>query len=421
MNSGSQIELSAALKASLPARLVSVLHQAGEFCQARGARLFITGGWVRDLLLDRPGHDIDLVVEGDGLSLAEELARTTDAQITSHDRFKTARLLLEGFTLDIATSRREFYPHPGSLPIVEPAPIEQDLKRRDFTINAMAIAASGSDFGTLIDPINGRFDLENGFIRILHPGSFRDDANRIFRAVRYEQRFDFTIEPDTLNHLKRDKSYLSTISPDRLRYEFECILHETKPEKALLRAGELSVLGAVFRPLGFNPQQFKWFQSARALYSPELPTPAIYFGLMAQPLGAKETAELCPRLNLPAEICRVLADFRLLESRLADLAAPGLKPSSIFSLLQNLHPGAIRIGLVVAAHPDARSNLEWFLKELRHVRPILGGHDLKLAGIPEGPRIGQVLRAIQYARLDGTAVTRQDEVDLVNRLLAEGF
>jgi len=421
MSSASNVELSAVLKASLPARLVSILHNAGEFCRVHGARLFIAGGWVRDLLLKHPGRDIDLVVEGDGLSLARELARQTGAEITSYDRFKTARLVLEQFTLDIATSRRETYPHPGSLPSVEPAPIEQDLRRRDFTINAMAVAVSGDDFGKLIDPLEGRLDLEKGVIRILHPESFRDDATRIFRAVRYEQRFGFTLEPATLEHLKDGKSYFATISPDRLRYEFECILHEAKPEKALLRAGELSVLSAVFPPLGFSRQQYGWFESARARYSPDLPTPAVYFGLIAQPLGAKETAELCPRLNLPAEICRVLADFRLLESRLEALSEPGLKPSRIFSLLEGLHPGAIRTGLIIAGQPEIRSNLERFLKELRHVKPLLGGHDLKLAGIPEGPRIGRILRAIQDARLDGTVVTRHDEIGLLNRLLANGI
>jgi len=421
MSSPSKVELSAALKASLPSRLLSILHRAGELCQARAARLFITGGWVRDLLLKRPGRDIDLVVEGDGLSLAEELARQTGAQITSHGRFQTARLVFEQFTLDIATSRREVYPHPGSLPGVEPAPIEQDLLRRDFTINAMSIAVSGDDFGKLVDPLEGRRDLEKGLVRILHPESFRDDATRIFRAVRYEQRFDFSIEPATLKHLKADKSYLAAISPDRLRYEFECIFNELAPEKALGRASGLSVLGEVLPELSFQPEQCRWFEAARLRSCPEPPPPAVYFGLMSYHLEKRAAKSLHVRLNLPNEIYRVITDALTLRAGLDRLAVGGLKPSAVYHLLTRFHPLAVETCLAAESRPPVCRQLEYYLDELRHVKPLLNGNDLKLAGVVEGPAIGQVLKAVQDARLDGKAVSLQDEVEIVKSLLARGF
>jgi len=421
MNSVSKIELSAALKASLPAPLLSIIHQAGQFCQAHGARLFITGGWVRDLQLGRPGRDIDLVVEGDGLSLAEELARQTGARITSHGRFQTARLVFEEFTLDIATSRREVYPHPGSLPCVEPAPIEQDLKRRDFTINAMAVGASGNDFGKLIDPLEGRADLEKGVIRILHLQSFQDDATRIFRAARYEQRFDFDIEPATLKQLKGDKSCLSTISPDRLRYEFECIFGELAPEKTLGRLSRLSVLNEILAGLSFRPQQHRWFEAARVRSRPEPPPAAICFGLLGYPLDKRAAKSLGSRLNLPGEIYRVVTDTLAVKARLGYLSGTELKPSAVCDLLNGFHPLAVETCLAAESRPPVRRELERYLDELRFVKPLLDGDDLKLAGVAEGPAVGQVLKAIQDARLDGMAVTRQDEIELVNRLLATGF
>ncbi|MBN1370108.1 MAG: CCA tRNA nucleotidyltransferase [Dehalococcoidaceae bacterium] len=421
MNSPSKVELSAALKASLPSRLLFILHKAGEFCQERRARLFIAGGWVRDLLLDRPGHDIDLVVEGDGLSLAGELARQTGAQITSHGRFQTARLVFEQFTLDIATSRREAYPHPGSLPSVEPAPIEKDLLRRDFTINAMAIAVSGDDFGKLIDPLEGRRDLEEGLVRILHPESFRDDATRIFRTVRYEQRFNFTIEPATLKQLKDDKSYLATISPDRLRYEFECIFNEHAPEKALGRSGELSVLGEVLPELSFQPEQYRWFEAARLYSSPEPPPAAVCFGLLSYHLEKQAAKSLGRRLNLPNETCQVITDALTLKAGLDRLEGAELQPSAVYHLLSGFHLLSVVTCLATESRPAVRRQLERYLDELRHVRPLLDGNDLKLAGVAEGPAIRQVLQAIQDARLDGKAVTLQDEIELVKSLLARRF
>lgn len=407
------------LKSGLPDELHHLLEQAGRHCLKRGESLYIAGGMVRDLLLCLPGKDIDLVVEGDSHSLAIELARIFDGEITLHEQFRTAKLSVGGFSIDVATARKEAYSHPGALPTVQAGTIEDDLRRRDFSINSMAISVSGENYGRLIDPLGGFADLEGRLVRILHPASFTDDPTRIFRAIRYEQRFGFKIETATLKLLEKGKGNISSLSADRLRYEFECIFAEQAPEMALARAYQLSVLGEISEALIFDKTEAKWFEAARGAYSPQAVPFALYMALLNYRLGNEDNNKLIKRLNLPADAAKTVSGISRLKQKQDDLKKADMRPSDIYYLLAGFDPLAIKACAIACPHHIVKKRLELYLTELRHIRPILGGEDLIRLGYSPGPAIGQALLAIQEKRLNGSVSSRQQETELARNLLQD--
>src|SRR4030042_3307017 len=230
------------LEKYLPPPVLALVKIAGAEASELGLGLYIVGGVLRDLFLGRANFDFDLVVEGEAIELAQKIAKDSQAKLTVHSRFGTAKLNSPGFSLDLATARSETYSKPGALPTVKPGNLKDDLVRRDFSINAMALHLNPKRFGEFIDLYHGKGDLDNKLIRILHPNSFIDDATRILRAVRYEQRLGFKLEAETEKLLRRDVTMLDTISGDPIRHELELILKEDKPELAIRRAEELRVL-----------------------------------------------------------------------------------------------------------------------------------------------------------------------------------
>ncbi|HEX78629.1 MAG TPA: CCA tRNA nucleotidyltransferase, partial [Dehalococcoidia bacterium] len=230
------------MEEQLSAEIAGFLRDAGRLADGRNEKLYLVGGAVRDLLLGNTNLDIDLVVEGDAIALAGELFDVDAGKITVHRQFNTGKFDWHGWSIDIASARKESYAHPGALPTVKPGSLDDDLHRRDFTINAMAISLSPGSYGRLIDPYSGQKDIEDKKIRILHQKSFIDDSTRIWRGLRYEQRLDFRLEPETLRLLKWDIPMVDTVSGDRIRYELECIFKEELPEKVLRRADELGIL-----------------------------------------------------------------------------------------------------------------------------------------------------------------------------------
>ena len=204
----------------------------------------LVGGAVRDLLLDEEVVDLDLAMEGDAVGAAQELADMLDGRAVRHERFGTATVTAgDGLSFDLAATRRETYPKPGALPKVQPAPLEEDLGRRDFAVNAIAVGLSGDDLGHLRDPLGGVDDLEQGVLRVLHERSFVDDPTRILRGARYEARLDFGLDSDseTLAREAVADDALGTVSTERVAHELLRLLAETEAGKAVDRLGDLGV------------------------------------------------------------------------------------------------------------------------------------------------------------------------------------
>jgi tRNA nucleotidyltransferase (CCA-adding enzyme) len=248
----------------LPARILSTLRLAGQVAEELNCAVYCVGGFVRDLFLRLPNFDVDLVVEGDGIVLAQQLAERLGGKAKIHERFKTAVITLpDGLKVDVATARTEFYEFPAALPRVERASIKEDLYRRDFTINTLALALNPGNFAELIDYFGGRKDLEKGIIKILYNLSFVEDPTRILRAIRFEQRYKFTIEEDTLK-FARDaiaRRLLDKLSYARIIHELILILEEKDPVPSLDRMKEIGVWSYIFPEVDLN--ELDWIELRR--------------------------------------------------------------------------------------------------------------------------------------------------------------
>jgi len=405
--------LAGKMEKQLPAELLNFMQAAGEVAQSHGQSLYLVGGVVRDLLLGRANLDLDLVVEGDAVNLARQLVSVTQGKLVTHPRFSTAKLQWNEWSVDLATARSETYAKPGALPTVTPGSTGDDLFRRDFTINAMAIELNPDRYGELLDLYGGRDDLENKLVRVLHEKSFIDDATRIWRALRYEQRLSFHLEPATLELLKRDICWLDKISGDRIRHELELILKEEYPEKILRRAAELGVLAKLYPSLKGNGWLADKFEQARQLSSPGSPSVGLYLALLVYPLTTEESEQLISYLRLPKLVAQTLRDAINIKSELGSLANPELSPSGIYSLLHGYSLPAIVANSIATDSPVARQHVNLFLNKLRYIKPALNGDDLQRMGVSPGPRIKEMLNLLHEARLDEKVSSKKDEEGLV--------
>ncbi|MCX5697593.1 MAG: hypothetical protein NTU54_06490 [Candidatus Omnitrophica bacterium] len=227
----------------LPKEILDLIYLARDISTKEGVPAYLVGGCVRDLFLGTSHLDLDIVVEGDAISFADEFGRRLGVKVIHHRRFGTAAVPLAGhLKVDFATSRKEYYPHPADLPVVSPSSLKDDLFRRDFSINAMAINITARNFGKVVDLFGGKADLDKRIIRVMHVRSFIDDPTRILRAIRFEQRLGFRIEAHTLRYIKeaiKHHNIFAHIKPSRVVRELELILKEDRAIDCLLRLNQL--------------------------------------------------------------------------------------------------------------------------------------------------------------------------------------
>ena len=388
---------------------------------------YLVGGPVRDLLLGAPVNDLDITVAGDAIALAQRWSDAGGGRLTVHRRFGTATVVdSQGCAIDLVSARREIYPCPGALPVVRPGSIADDLARRDFTINAMAIpiadlpAVAAGRPPEIVDPHNGRSDLDAGVLRILHPQSFRDDPTRILRAVRYAGRFSFRLADDTLARLQTALAddAMSTISGDRIRHEVARILDEPAPLPILRRAGDWGILAAIHPALDASHLPDAADTGAGAWDDADAlrPSPLTLLAMLVWPLSPDAGADLAARLNAPTPWRRVIGDTARLADLLPELSAPGVSPSVVCSRLDCVSPHALEAARrLLPRSAPAVAVIRRYCAEWQSVSPLLRGTDLLRLGVPAGPAVGEALRAIRRARLDGAAQTRQDEKRLARQ------
>ena len=350
---------------------------------------YLVGGAVRDLLRWASAVDLDLAIEGD----VSELTARLGGEAAVHDRFGTANVRAGDLTADIAQTRREAYERPGALPEVEPAGLAEDLGRRDFTINAMAIGLSGDDLGELHDPHGGQADLEAGVVRVLHPGSFVDDPTRLLRAVRYEVRLGFRMDDDT-ERLAREAS-LETVSGARVREELLDLLEEPNAPAGLARLRELGVFPDA------DPERVARAQGASA----DVGANPVLAGLAAL---ARETPESwLDELGLDRHARDAAARAARGAAGLAEALAPDLSPSRLHELLHDEPPEALALALALGAPAEP---VQRFVRDLRDVRLEVSGDDLIAAGVPESPELGRALDETLRRKLDGEVSGRDEEL-----------
>ena len=402
------------LQDSLTSATLELLKVVADSAAAKGMPLYLVGGSVRDLLLHQPIKDLDLVVEGDAADLASALAEEHGEKVAFHPRFGTATISLQGKRVDLATARKETYFRPGALPEVSPGSLHEDLARRDFSVNAMAIALIGPGEGTLIDQHGGRRDLEAGTIRVLHSDSFVDDPTRVLRALRYERRLGFCLE-ETTNHLLLDavnNKGLTSITGDRIRRELELIFLEDLPAPILERAKELGVLGTIYLPLG--RADFSAFQDL-----PAEDDPLLYLAGLAYPLEPYEGEVLVSRLYMPNAWATVVRETIAVRKGM-EIDWVDLPHGQLAGHLDKFSTTPIRACCILSSMV-VRDLIRMYLDDMRQVKPVLSGDDLIAMGFAPGPMIGEVLRELRCARIEGKTANREDEVRLAEHYLeAEG-
>ena len=376
--------------------------------------VYLVGGPVRDAVLDVPANDLDFVLIGDAPTLASDLAEELGGQVTVHPRFGTATVEIEGDRIDIVTARKEVYPFPGSLPEVSASSLEDDLARRDFSINAMALPLSG-DSPEVIDPHGGLEGLAYRRVATLHPGSFIDDPSRMLRAVRYEQRLSLQISDTTLSEMQSALvgRHADAVSGDRWRQEFQKIFEEPQAFKMLIRAIGLGVLAAVHPALSDSrPLAILAGEGGLA--------PSDFLAALAMPLSAADGEGVSSRLNLPADWARVVRDTIVLQGILPEITGPSVSPSKVCSALEKLDADAIAAAARLTLDIQIASRLRRYLDVWRLVSPVLTGDDLLAMGVTPGSNVGEVLRELNSAKLDGMVGGEDEERALVNQIISRG-
>jgi tRNA nucleotidyltransferase (CCA-adding enzyme) len=420
-----------ALERFLDRDLLAILRRAGAIAQQRGAALYIVGGAVRDMILQRTPDDLDLVVEGDAIGLAEALAAELNGTVRSHAAFGTATLTLareEGqapLTLDFVMARTEFYERPSALPDVEAASLRHDLHRRDFTINTLAICLNPTRYGWLYDFYGGRRDITRKLIRVLHNLSFIDDPTRILRAARLAARLGFTIEPRTRALIgdALEQGVLGRATPQRIMHELRLILAEESPEPALALLDDLGVLRALHPALRWTDTIAEWFAVARQAAFPDTALPDLYLALLLYPLTGDERATFAATYRLPASETRLLADITLVRERLETLLAEAEHPeqriadSAIDRALHGIGTAALRAAQIAEPHTAAQA-IQRYIDHLRGVRLAVDGKFLESLGLRPGPRFGELLAGLRAAYLDGIVTTREDQEAWIRQAVA---
>jgi len=424
----------ARLEAALPPAHLELIRCVAAQASEQRMAVYIVGGFVRDLLLERPGLDFDIVIEGDAIALGKALGKRYGGRVTSHTRFGTAKWYVreskfgkKSFSvsqsplpefLDLISARTEFYEHPTALPTVERGSIKLDLHRRDFTINTLALRLDGHHYGELHDYWGGLADLERGYVRVLHSLSFVDDPTRMLRAVRYEQRYGFVIESRTRQLMDEARPMLEKLSPERVRHELDLILDEPNWFEMLVRLADLGLLIAIHSelpppPSDFLPSTDEEFASypAPGLLSPKRTLAWLLWLSSVKPATIKA---LSRRLRFPAALTKLLLAVSSLRADLPSLK--GSKPSGWVDRLEDVPEFAV-YALSLSAKGEAKQALLDYLEKWQHIKPKTTGHDLKKMGLSPGPKYKNILRQLRAAWLDGEIKSEKEETDLLQGLL----
>jgi len=420
------------MRTRLPGSIIALLEQAGHLAQDMGYKLYAVGGFVRDIMLGRNNLDIDLVVEGDGINFAHELARLRQARVKEHQKFKTAVVVFpDGQRIDVATARLEYYEYPTALPTVELSSIKMDLYRRDFTINALALHLNPGSFGQLMDFFGAQRDIKEKTIRVLHSLSFVEDPTRILRAVRFEQRFNFRIDGQTLRLIKNavQLKLFAKLSGQRLTHELQLILEEENVLECLNRLQELKLLAAIHPQLNLDGDRLRVLMEAHKVRNwyallylePQASAWRLYFLGLTMGAEREQLEQIGERLAFSEKERRECLSLRdQLGEALARLMTwqEGSSPmSEIYFTLDPLPVEAVLFLMARSRREVMRKNISQYLTRMRSQELLIDGSDLKSMGLQSGPGFGHVLRLVRAAAVDGEAVTRERQLELAKTLL----
>ncbi|MBE9530395.1 MAG: CBS domain-containing protein [Proteobacteria bacterium] len=414
------------MKERLSPRIFDMLQVIGEKADELGYNAYVVGGFVRDLFLYRTNEDLDIVIEGDGIVFAKKYAKFVNARIHSYEKFGTAVIIFpDGFKIDVASARMEYYKFPAALPTVEMSSIKFDLFRRDFTVNTLAIQLKPNKFGLLIDFFSAQKDIKEKSIRVLHNLSFVEDPTRVFRAIKFEQRFGFSIGKLTSglieNAVKMD--FFKRLSGRRVFAELHQILEEENPLAAIKRLDEYDLLNVVHPSIELNNHMISLLNSVKKVLSWHdllfLEEPymrwAVYFLALTRHCDKETADEICMRIELAPRYQTIFCKERFEADRSMLWMERNLpaKNSTIYKQLAVFRIELILYMMAATKHETVKRSISNYVTRLRHIHTSVKGKDLKKMGLEPGPIYREILQAVLDAKLNGQLKTRNDELDFV--------
>ncbi len=411
-------------------RFMDTLKRVGGVADDLAFQAYVVGGFVRDLFLYRNNEDIDIVIEGDGIDFARKFGRRYGARIHTHKAFGTAVIIFEdGFKIDVATARLEYYRSPAALPDVEMSSIKLDLYRRDFTINTLAIQLNANRFGNLIDFFSAQKDIKDKAVRVLHNLSFVEDPTRVFRAIRFEQRFGFTIGKLTANLIDNAvrMDFFKRLSGRRVFAEIRLILEEENPAAAVLRMRDFDLLKVIHDSITVDPNLIEMLNAVKNAISwhdllfveESYLRWAVYFMAMIHRCDLTTSLEICEKMELPPRYRKLLCNERLQAQKcLAGMEHhPPETASALYRRLHGLRTELILYMMASTRNRSVKKSISIYYNQLKDTQPLIGGQDLLSIGLKPGPVFRQILEAVLDARLNGGVETLQEELAFVRRWL----
>jgi tRNA nucleotidyltransferase (CCA-adding enzyme) len=414
--------MAAMLKERLPRRVIALLKDFGHVADMMGYQAFLVGGLVRDIFLKRENLDVDVVIEGDGIKFAHEFASHHPVRVRSHKKFGTVVMVFpDGFKVDVATARIEYYDFPAAPPSVEVSSLKMDLYRRDFTINTLAVKLNKRDYGMLVDYFGAQRDIREKVIRVLHNLSFVEDPTRVLRAIRFEQRFGFKIGKLTLSLMKNAVAIDSFkgLSGRRLFLELKLLLMEPEPIKAIERLDEFGLLQVLSPAIDLTWELRNLLEATRGvlswfdlLYLEEDYDPwKVYFLGLTSSLDGKSLQALAERLQMGDGQGRRMITQRLGVGAVLDQLYKFQEKSNyaLYKLLSQYDTEILLYMMARANNRTIKRLVSHYFTKLKGTRRLLKGKDLKAMGFPPGPLFKEVLEALLEARLNNEVATREDE------------
>lgn len=401
----------------LTSESLSAIRAVGAAAEATNVMPFLVGGSVRDLILGRAdAADIDITLVGADVTTFDRIAELIGGQISKRSQFGTAKLQVDSFEVDLAMARAEDYPTPGSLPVVRPGTLEEDLSRRDFSINAMAVSLRSENWGDLVDMHNGLCDLKERRLRVLHGDSFSDDPTRILRAARYSSRLTLTSTTETLSSLLESVSVLNEVSPARVRNELERVFLEENAFGAMEHLSNWGVVAAIHPSLRFRRVAWSRFDAEAVRMSSDQRI-SLAYAILSCGLSDTDVRGLFRRLSPGSSARRSIQEAAKL-GRTSDSEFASHSNSDLARVLDPLSEPAV-LGVAIVMGGKASRRFTKYLRCHRHRRPHLTGDDLIAMGVPQGPIVGSLLVRLRSAWLDGELSSPSQEVALAERLVRE--
>ena len=401
----------------------ALLRDICTLAAGNGIGLYIVGGFVRDLMLGGAVREVDLVVEGDAIGFTHTVASRLGGRVTPHRRFGTAKWRLPrelatdcGWTvLDFVMARSESYARPAALPVVTRAAIGDDMLRRDFTINTLAICLDAEHAGDVLDSCGGAADLELRLLKVLHPRSFEDDPTRMLRAVRFAERLGCELAPSTLRLFEPACAHVAALSGDRVRHELQLVFLEKHPAKVLARLDGFGLLAAIHPALANTADA--WLVEKLSAAEAAGVLAEVCWLLWLYRLSGEAAQAVAQRLRLPVRLTAALQQAQQLGAQ----RNPGrrLAASEIVARLAGVQDWALAALVIAVDDEELRSNIQRYRADLRHVKPLVTGHVLRARGLAAGPQYSKVLARLRDAWLDGNIHDAAGELALLDQLLLQ--